>query len=192
MKVYLFRHGETVGNVKGEFAGVTDTPLTANGIQQAKQAANKLKGKKFEIVLASPLSRAVETAKLVQNQPIELLEELKEMNFGYFEGLTYAEIQEQYPQAVKKWQKEGLYFEFPSGESVRSFFDRIITIYHNILTTYEGKDILIVAHSGVIRCILAHEISESFEHYWRYKIDNCGLSVIAYEDGYTILEGSNL
>ncbi|MBN2796794.1 MAG: histidine phosphatase family protein [Clostridia bacterium] len=192
MKVYLLRHGETVGNVKGTFAGNTDTPLTEFGIEQGKLAYNKLKDVDIDVVISSPLSRAVDTANLVISHPLILDERLKEMHFGLFENMTYQEICEHYPDQIITWQNEGLYYTFPEGESVKSFYDRVIEGYLNILETHREKNILIVAHSGVIRSILAHEISEKFEHYWKYKIDNCGLAIIEYHKGYTILSGSNL
>lgn len=191
MKVYLLRHGETEGNVKGTFAGNTDTPLTNLGRRQAKEAYHKVNCFDIDVVISSPLSRAVDTARLSYKTPDELRDGLKEMSFGDFENMTYEEISDQYPEAVKIWKEKGLYYTFPNGESVKSFYDRVITCYKKLLESYDGKNLLIVAHSGVIRSILSHEISERFEHYWKYKIDNCGLSVIEYNHGYTILEASN-
>lgn len=191
MKVYLLRHGETEGNVKGTFAGHTDTPLTNLGRRQAKEAHHKINHFDIDVVISSPLSRAVDTAKLSYRLPDDLRDGLKEMSFGEFEDMTYEEITNQYPNDVTEWKEKGLYYTFPKGESVRSFYDRVVECYKEILETYEGKNLLIVAHSGVIRSILSHEISEQFEHYWKYKIDNCGLSVIEYHRGYTILEASN-
>lgn len=192
MKVYLLRHGETEGNVKGQFSGVTNTPLTTYGIEQAKEAHLKLEGESFDVVLSSPLSRAYDTAKCVTDQDVELDDELKEMNFGIFEGLTYLEIQDKYPDEFKVWQQEGTAYEFVEGESLKSFYDRITMSYAKIIKKYQGKDLLIVAHSGVIRSILAHEISEEFNHYWKYKIDNCKISIIEYLDDFTILVASNI
>lgn len=192
MKVYLVRHGETHGNVMGTFSGFTDTPLTEKGMAQGKAAHQKIIGESFDVVISSPLSRAVDTAKLMTGQEPILVEGLKEMNFGVFEDLRYDTICENYPEEVKKWQEEGLYYLFPKGESVRSFYERVNATYQKLMETYQDKNLLIVAHSGVIRSIISHEISENFEHYWKYKIDNCGLSIIEYYDGYKVLGALNL
>lgn len=192
MKVFLLRHGETEGNVNGQFSGATDTPLTKYGIEQANEAHLKLRGESFDVVVSSPLSRAHDTAKCVTTNTITLHEGLCEMNFGIFEGLTYIEIQEKYFEEYKVWKKEGTDYRFKNGESLRGFYDRVIQTYTELLKQYEGQNILIVAHSGVIRSILAHEISENFDHYWKYKIDNCKVSIIEYLDGFAILEASNI
>lgn len=192
MKVYLVRHGETEGNISNQFCGITDTPLTNRGIEQAKDAQKKLEGKSFEVVLSSPLSRAKDTARHITDQALICVEGLKEMDFGSFEKMTYEEIQRSNPEETRLWQEKGMYYHFPEGESVESFYDRVVKTYDKLLKEYKGKNLLIVAHSGVIRCILAREISENFEHYWKYKIDNCGVSIIEYNHGFTILEASNI
>jgi len=192
MKVYLLRHGETEGNVKGLYAGFTDTKLTEKGINQAKNAHQFLRGESFDVVVSSSLSRAVDTAKLVTELPLHLEDGFKEMNFGSCENLTYEEICKKDPELVKAWQEDTKYFTFPEGESLRSFYDRVIAVYKQMLDQYKDKDILIVAHSGVIRSILAHEISEDFNHYWKYRVDNCKTAIIEYSSGYITLNGMNL
>lgn len=191
MKIYLLRHGETYGNVKGLYAGFTDTKLTEKGISQAKEASGRLLKETFEIVIASSLSRAVDTAKYVSDQDVILMDELKEMNFGICEGLTYEEIAEKHPHVKEGWNDDIKTYVFPEGESVESFYDRVTKAFKSIVETYD-KDVLLVAHSGVIRSILAHEISENFEHYWKYRIDNCKYAILEYNDGYVTLNGLNL
>lgn len=192
MKIYLLRHGETVGNVKGLYAGITDTPLTEKGKLQAEEARNTLGEYSFEVVISSPLSRAVDTARIITEQEIILEEELMEMNFGVCEGLSYEEIQIKYPTIMEEWNDDLRYYIFPEGESMKSFFDRVIKKYDQIINQYIGKDILIVAHSGVIRSILAYVISEDFEHYWKYRVDNCKTAILEYRDGYVTLNALNL
>lgn len=191
MKVYLLRHGETEGNVKGAFFGVSETPLSQKGIQQAKDLYHRMKSEDIDQVLVSPLSRAQETSSYAGFSEYEIIEDLIEMNFGAFEGLTYKEIEASHKEETALWIKEGTAYVFPNGESLETFFERVIKAYKRILKDYRGKNLLIVAHGGVIRSILAHEISEDFSHYWKYRVDNCGLSILAYEDGQVILEKMN-
>lgn len=191
MKVYLVRHGETQGNIEGAFYGVTETPLSPRGKVQGQEAKEKLSAISFDHVLVSPLSRAVDTARLAGFEDVSLLEGLKEMDFGIFEGLTFDAIKSQYPKEVDRWTARKHDYVFPEGESLKTFYDRVIGVYQEILATYEGERILIVAHSGVLRAIFAHEISENFDHYWKYKVDNASVSIIAYEDNFTLLEKFN-
>lgn len=192
MKVYLLRHGETEGNVKAQYAGVTDTPLTQKGKQQAVDAHLRFEDIQFDVVLSSPLSRALDTARVFTDHEVILHEGLKEMNFGIFEGMTYDEIKRKHPKEVEIWQQETREYMFPEGESLRSFYKKIVDVYQDILKTYDVEHLLIVAHSGVIKSILAHEISENFDLYWRYKVDNCKLAVIEYTKDYHYLEALNI
>jgi len=192
MQVYLLRHGETVGNVEGQYAGVTDTPLTEKGKSQAADAYLRFEHTKFDVVLSSPLSRALNTARVFSDQKIIELDGLMEMNFGKFEGLTYQEIEKKFPEECKQWKETTKDYEFPGGESLRGFYNKVVQVYQDILKTYDVEKLLIVAHSGVIRSIIAHEISESFDHYWKYCIDNCKVAVIEYSDQYKYLKALNI
>ena len=192
MKVYLLRHGETEGNVKKQYSGVTDTPLTQNGKKQAVDAHLRFEHISFDVVLSSPLSRALDTARVFADNPIVVHEGLKEMNFGIFEGMTYEEISEKYPTEVAQWKETTRDYVFPEGESLRAFYHKIVKVYQEVLETHQVENLLIVAHSGVIRSILAHEISESFDHYWRYSIDNCKVAVIEYTEHYHYLKALNI
>ncbi len=192
MKVYLLRHGETDGNVKGLYAGVTDSQLTVKGKQQAVDAHLRFEDMKFDIVLSSPLSRALDTARVFTDQKIIEHEGLKEMNFGIFEGMTYDEIGEKYPEEVIEWQNATRDYHFKDGECLKGFYDKVVNVYQEILKTYDVDNLLIVAHSGVIRSILAHEISEKFEHYWKFNVENCKLAVIEYTESYHYLTALNI
>lgn len=192
MKIYFLRHGETEGNITGTFCGVSETPLSNKGKEQGVLAKEKLKGVHLDQVLVSPLSRAIDTAKLAGCQNLEIVDGLKEMDFGIFEGLTYKEIEAKHPESVKQWREEKSDYLFPQGESLKSFYDRVLQVYKKILVDYEGNDLLLVAHSGVLRAIFAHEISENFDHYWKYKVDNASLSMISYTKDGICLEMFNL
>lgn len=190
MQVYLVRHGESEANIKGLFSGVTNTPLSTKGIEQAVGAGLKLSDNKFDAIYSSPLSRAYETAESIakfNEIEINIADGLVEMNFGIFEGLTYSQIQETYPEMTEQWQLNPVSFKFPEGESLLDLFNRTMECYQGIISNFKGEKLLIVAHSGVIRSILANEISETFEHYWKYRVDNCKISVIEYSDGYKML-----
>lgn len=191
MKVFLIRHGETEANVKKLFTGATETPLTINGILQAKEAQQRYQNETFDVVITSTLSRAIDTAQYIAGDITYKMPSLNEMNFGIFEGLSYDDILLNYPEKAKVWQSQGSDYTFEEGDSLRSFYKRITDTFNVIKASYTGN-VLIVAHSGVIRSILAHEISNDFDHYWKYKVDHCKMSVLNYSDGMTILEGLNI
>lgn len=130
MQVYLLRHGETVGNFNGQYAGVTDTPLTEKGKTQAVDAHLRFEHTEFDVVLSSPLARALDTARVVTDHKIIELDGLMEMNFGKFEGLTYEEIKKSYPEEVKSWTETTEDYTFPEGESLRGFYHKEIGRAH--------------------------------------------------------------
>ncbi len=194
MKVYLVRHGESEANTEGLFSGFTDTPLTDKGRKQAEGVAIKLSAVEFQKIYSSPLSRAFDTAKSIakfHNNKIESLSGLKEENFGKCEGLSYVQIQERYPELIKDWTKNPFTFIFPQGESLTIMYERVRETYHSIIDDFKGENLLIVAHSGVIRSILTSEISEKLDHYWKYRIDNCTVTILEYSDNYKILNALN-
>lgn len=195
MKVYLVRHGESEANIKGLFSGITDTPLSKKGIDQANEVSKKLSDIKFDKIYSSPLYRAIDTAKNItkyNKTDIEIVNDFIEMNFGLFEGLSYKQIEEKYPEIFEKWQMNTSIFTFPEGENTKEFFDRVQKKYKEIIMNNKVDKILIVAHSGVLRCILSSEISERNDHYWKYKIENCKISIIEYSDGYQMLNALNI
>lgn len=195
MKIFFVRHGESEANLNGLFCGSTETKLTEKGENQAIEVANKLSSEVFDKIYTSPLSRAYDTALAIckyQKTEIEIVNGLIEENFGMFEGLSYSEIKEKYPELVLEWNENPVTFTFPKGESLVSFYDRTIKTYNKLINNFQGENMLIVAHSGIIRSILTCEISETLDHYWKYKVENCKVTILEYSDGYKILNGFNV
>ena len=96
MEVLLVRHGETEWSRTGRHTGRTDVPLTEEGERQARAVGAALHGREFALVLSSPLSRALETARLAGFEP-EVRDDLAEWDYGEYDGLTTPEIREQVP-----------------------------------------------------------------------------------------------
>lgn len=204
MRVVLLRHGESEANVKRLFAGHLDTPLTERGRAQAEQAALYMGWYHFVRVAASPLERAYETALLateldlrgegaVDYIEIEKWPEFKEMAFGLCEGMTMDAIKTEFPALAEAFAADYANAVYPEGESLTGFYQRVVKAYETFLESCRGLegDVLLVTHSGVIRAILAHEISCGFEGYWRYRVENCGFAVIEYDGRFPILSEIN-
>lgn len=191
MKLYLLRHGETQMNVRGAFCGFSDPPLSDTGKRQARQISATFSGKHFDRIYSSPLKRAVETAQIVTGSTendFVLMPAFKEMNFGNWEGLTYSQIKASDSAYVKAWEENNLDTPCLGGESMRMFHERVISAFKPFCTSLSESDtILLVAHSGVIRSILTETLQGSIEGYWRYRIDNCGLAVLDFVDGFPVL-----
>lgn len=154
MEIWYVRHGQTDWNVVGRIQGSTDIPLNKTGVEQAYQTKQLLDRESFDLVLASPLSRAYETARIIcadKSVSIKCDERLMERNFGIYEGtLVKAMPVEDF------WDlKQDLYPE--NGESTRMVFDRMYTFLDDLKQTYPNRKILLVAHGGIaipLRCYL--------------------------------------
>src|SRR5262245_10587510 len=123
--VWLVRHTAAEGS-EGRCCGWWDVPLSDEGIRQAKRVAHMLQSEPFSQVYSSSLMRAVQTARIIaepRGLTVEPVADLAEIHFGDFEGLTYSEIERQYPEVFRSWMRSPTGTEFPNGES----FDRMRT-----------------------------------------------------------------
>lgn len=101
---------------------------------------------------------------------------LEEINFGIFEGLTFKEISEQYPNEVKEMEKNWKSFNYITGESLEELYQRAVSFLETLDYT---KDNLIISHWGIINCIISYFVSGTLDTYWKFKVDNC--SIVIFE-----------
>lgn len=168
----LLRHGETVGQSSIRLYGATDIALSPIGEQQARRAAAVLKAHRFARVLSSPLQRARRSAEIVLEAldpapTLELIPGFREIDFGAWEGWTYAEAEARDPDGFARWRSEGHSFTYPDGESRIAFLGRIAAATAVALDPAHGPT-LAVLHKGVIKTTLAvltgRPLAELAEH----------------------------
>lgn len=185
MNIYLLRHGQTEENIKGSYYGNLDISLNEIGISQGKKAKDFFNGIKLDKVYVSGKRRTFEMAKLVLGQAkIEILQDnrINETNFGDFEGKTYEEIKELYPEECMCWQNNWKEFVPPNGESYTKLCERVKSFMEHI-KKLECDNILICTHSGVIRAIYCYVMNENMDLFWNFSCKNGDISVIKYEYG---------
>lgn len=195
LEIIFVRHGESIMNRNQVFCGWTDSKLTDKGILQAEIVCEKLKKEDLNLIISSDLDRCYKTAQIINKKHgIEIIQEfrLRELNFGKWEGLSYNEICKKYSEESKCWERDYINYKLSEGESLVEMYDRVNRAYKDILKRYEKGKILIVSHSGVIRAILSHEICQSIEGYWKFKVDNCGITRLQYVEGFPILTAINM
>lgn len=144
----LVRHGETDWNRARRIQGSTDIPLNDTGRAQARSAGELLAGRAWSRIVASPLSRAAETAQLIAaaaglGDP-EHDSAFVERNYGEAEGLTGAELDARFPDGV----------EVPGRETREAVAERVLAGLHALAAVHPGESIIVVAHGGVIRSVL--------------------------------------
>jgi alpha-ribazole phosphatase len=170
-KLILVRHGQTEMNAQKLYFGKLDPPLNDLGISQAYQAKEKLLDIDYDIIYSSPLERAKQTAEICNylDKDISYNSKLEEINFGIFEGLTFKEISEKFPDEVKKMEENWKDYNYITGESPKEMFQRVISFLE---TLDYSKNNLIIAHWGIINCIISYFVSGSLDTYWKFEIKN--------------------
>jgi broad specificity phosphatase PhoE len=152
-RLVMLRHGETVGNSSERFHGAADVPLSDAGRGQLRAAARGLRQEFFDLVVASPLRRSWEGAVLVAGGAPVLIEDgLREIDFGRWEGLTAAEIEQRDPVLFREWRARKPGFEYPGGEIRAEFRGRVLRAFDRIQAS-GAESALLVVHKGVIRTL---------------------------------------
>lgn len=183
MKIIITRHGETDWNTRKIIQGSTDTPLNAAGLQQAEALAETLSGDSWHIqhIYTSRLIRALDTAQIVANRlklPCTVLNGLEEMSLGQWEGLSWKEVTERYPQHYSLWHEKRRHTRTPDGES----YQNVLVRFHGALKKVSAcglDEVLVVTHSANIMTLLSYLNQTPFhEMVNRYKPQNTALIVL--------------
>lgn len=146
MEILLTRHGETEWNVLKKVQGKANIKLNERGIEQATNTKILLKNEKIDLVLCSPLDRAIQTARIInsdRNLPITFDERLSERDFGEFEGMQSKDFDF---EAFWSYKQN---IQYQKAENVRSFFKRVYAFLDDIQVKYKNQRILLVAHGGI-------------------------------------------
>jgi probable phosphoglycerate mutase len=154
-ELILIRHGETAWNRERRMQGQTDTPLSDTGRAQADAVGRRLARHPFAALYSSDLSRAWETAAAiarahVQDHDIRREPALRERTFGVFEGLTYDEMAQRYPDEHARFSARDPDYAVPGGESPRQFFERSLACLEAIARAHEGESVVVVTHGLVL------------------------------------------
>ena len=169
-RIAFIRHGETDWNISGKVQGHTDVPLGATGIADVKTWVIPDEFAHYAWI-ASPLSRALETARLL-NGDTATDPRLKEMDWGEWEGRTIPDLRDELGPLMAAWEAKGLDFKAPTGESPRDVQIRMAPLLAEIAAA--GRDTIAVTHRGVIRATYAAAVGWDMSNKPKDKIlDGC-------------------
>lgn len=179
----MVRHGETDWNAEGKIQGSTkEVDLNENGRSQIRTLAKKLKGKRFDLILASDLNRCVQSAEILSKElgiPYETpWEILQERRYYSWEGRNVDEVLAEHPMKLKKG---GFAFHTANpeeGETLSEFLQRMQDAYNKILDAYPGKHILLVGHGGVNRALKLLAENLSFPEILKWVPQNADTAII--------------
>lgn len=227
--LYLIRHGETENAEEKRYKGSIDVPLSEKGRKQIERLANYMvqdslnsplppfskggMGGLLSAVYCSDLSRALKSAEIIAEphglKPV-VMQELRERNFGIWEGMSFDEIKKKYPEEFKAWADNPLKFSPIGGESTIEVRDRVVKALDRILTnhlqvgqgsgvrgheerksyplTRDPISIAIVAHGGVNRIILCHLLGIPLENIFRIEQYYGAVNIIEFYDRYPVVK----
>lgn len=192
--LYLIRHGEVEGAVEGRFFGHTDVALSAAGLLQVEALARQLGAEPIDAVYASDLTRARQSARpLAQSRGVApvTVPALREMAMGRWEGLTFREIREREPDALREWLANLTTFPFPDGENLEHLRARVLPAVAEILARHAGGRVAVVAHGGPNRVILAEALGLPLGHLLRLAQDYACWSLVEYRSETAVLHTLN-
>ncbi|WP_313131077.1 histidine phosphatase family protein [Anaerocolumna sp.] len=184
-EVYLVRHGETEWNKLGRFQGCTDLELSEEGIKQAQCLKERFQGN-FDYIFSSPLKRAFHTASIIcedsEMKPI-IVDEITEINFGSWEGLTLKDIKEKYPEDFHAWRTDELNGPITGGElSTKNASIRAKNAIYDLVNKYQGSKIVVVAHGGIIKAGLIGLFNWRMNMYRSLNLNNTAVTHLVFKD----------
>ena len=152
-RLIAVRHGETAWNVDTRIQGQLDIGLNATGEWQARRVGQALADESIDVIYASDLSRAWNTAlEIARPLGLQVRPEprLRERAFGQFEGMSFAEIEEALPDQARLWRERDPEFAPEGGESLLVFRDRVTAVASELSARHAGQLVVLVAHGGVM------------------------------------------
>lgn len=191
-QIFLVRHGVTVWNQERRYCGVSDIGLSELGERQTELVGEFLRPQKLALIYSSPLKRCVATAKALRTSNdvcVESLAALAEINFGLWEGLTFEEIQRDYPEQLKCWCENPNDFTFPKGESVCEFYKRVLGAMEIVLA--EKEDVLVVAHGGSLRVIICNLCGWPMESLHSFELAPASVTILKSYERSTVVKVLN-
>ncbi|HYD42360.1 MAG TPA: histidine phosphatase family protein [Anaeromyxobacter sp.] len=185
-RLYLVRHGATQLTAENRFSGMAGVDLSDAGRAQAARLAERLAGDPIAAVYASPLSRTLETARIVARpHGLEVAEEdgLREISHGRWEGLTRQEVEERFADEYATWEADPFTFAPVGGESGVAVLARALPVIRKIVSAHEGRTVLVVSHKATLRILLSSLLGVDPRGY-RDRLDQSPacLNVVDFKD----------
>ncbi|NJC69622.1 bifunctional RNase H/acid phosphatase [Planosporangium thailandense] len=180
-RMILVRHGETEYTVRRLYSGRGDAALTPRGLAQARAAATRVGA--VAAVVTSPLSRCVRTAEMIAQAaggvPVRIDDDLVECDFGKWEGLSFAQVEERWPDEMRSWLASPAVAP-PAGESFDEVAARVSRTVQRVRAAYPGERVAVVSHVSPIKLILRDALAAGPEFLHRCYLDPAGISMVDF------------
>ena len=189
--ILAMRHGETAWNVEGRIQGHLDVPLNDLGLWQAERLAQALRHETLDVVYASDLRRAMQTAEAVVKvggQPLITDSGLRERDFGVFQGQTFRDIEIQLPEQAERWRRRDPDYQPGGGESLNIFFGRCMAAITRLARAHPGQTIGVVAHGGVMDCFYRAATHQGLQAPRSWSLENASINRLIFSgEGFSLV-----
>jgi len=180
-KLILIRHGITDWNKKRRYCGYKDVNLSRDGKLEVIKLRKRIKNISFDRVYCSDRKRALQTrAILFGGGNFAKVKDLREINFGVFEGLKHDKIMERYPKVYKEWLANPYRCRIPRAEPMQVFKKRVKFAIKRILSSNRGKTIAVVCHGGVIGIFVSSILKN--KDFWGYVPSPASVTIVEYKN----------
>ncbi len=185
---YVTRHGQTDWNLKRRAQGHGNSPLTELGKWQAAQLGARLKDIDFDIAYCSTAGRTLQTAQIAlagRSTKIIQRAELRELNFGDWEGQAWADIEAAYPQQLHNLWKDPANYQPFNGERIEALIARITAEFERIGQKHLGQTVFVAVHGGVVKALMYAYQHGVLREFWTSEpyAESCSLSILSYQNG---------
>ena len=188
-RLYLTRHGQVVNH--GVYNGQADVDITPAGVQQMERLRELLKDKQLRAVYSSDLLRTRKGAEIIA-QPHSLIPQafpqFREMHFGRWQGLSYAQVMERYPSDVAQWLNNVDRFAIPDGESMIDVRQRALPKLQELVELHRGEDFVLVCHGALNRLLLAEALHLPLAHLLRIDQDYGCLNIVEFTSSWSVVK----
>jgi alpha-ribazole phosphatase len=186
-RIYLIRHGQVAGFDQPRYNGQTDVALTEYGVEQYHRLKERLADAKISACYTSDLSRCTTGADIIgQALGVEPVArpELRELNIGVWEGLSWQEIKENWPEGWRDRLADLVNYRVPGGENLLDVAARVMPVINEVVERHPGQEVLVVGHGGVNRIVLLNAIGAPLAGMFNIEQNYGCLNIIDYyEDG---------
>ncbi len=190
-RLVAIRHGETAWNVDTRIQGQLDVGLNPTGQRQAERLGRALAGEQIDAVYSSDLGRAHDTARALARHaglPVQTDPALRERAFGVFEGMTFAEIDQRYPDAARRWRQRDAGFGPEGGETLGDFYARVVAAVARIAARHRGQHIALVTHGGVLDALYRAAARVALDAPRTWQVGNASINRLLHGDhGFTLV-----
>ena len=186
MELYVARHGQTVSNSERRMQGSGDSPLTENGIEQAKELMKTIENIDFDDAYSSSLNRAVETAKIALGNRYTIKQDnrLVEFGLGIMEGMPVDEVAIAYPESANLFMSDPVSYKTPiGGESLNEIIARVDSFLNEIISMNYNK-VFVLSHGFTMRVLFACTLDKAIPTIAKApRYANCELARYIYNGG---------